>query len=48
MKDKIDIQSQLRKISVPKARKCGCGNCEECLKDFNHFLNICWNDKSLP
>lgn len=29
-------------------KKCTCGDCEECLKDFTYFLHIFSNDNSIP
>ena len=36
-----------RKMPV-KVKKCMCGDCEECLKNFSHFLQIFSGDESLP
>ena len=34
--------------SQNKVKRCTCGNCEDCMKDFAYYLHICSNDHSIP
>ena len=31
-----------------KAKRCACGNCQECMKDFTYFLRLFSEDQSVP
>lgn len=46
--DSHELHFHLRRYVPSKAKKCTCGDCAECLKDFNYFLNIFSSDISLP
>lgn len=47
-KQEMYSQEGLKKASFLKTKKCVCGDCEECLKDFTYFLHIFSNDQSVP
>jgi hypothetical protein len=34
--------------SSMKTKRCACGDCEECLRDFDYFLQIFSDDQSVP
>ena len=31
-----------------KVKRCACGNCEECMKDFNYFLQLFSDNTNIP
>ena len=31
-----------------KAKRCACGNCQDCMKDFTYFLRLFSEDQSVP
>ena len=47
-KARIAPKAELFKKMPPKVKKCMCGDCEECLKNFTHFLQIFSSDESVP
>lgn len=34
--------------SSMKTKRCACGDCPECLKDFDYFLQLFSDDQSVP
>lgn len=31
-----------------KTKRCACGDCEDCMKDFGYFLQLFSDDNSVP
>lgn len=47
-KNIVSNSAGMGKGGLMKVKKCMCGDCEDCFKDFTYFLHIFSNDQSVP
>jgi hypothetical protein len=43
-----NLEASQKKMSIFKSRKCICGDCQECFKDFTYFLSTFSISQGIP